>query len=122
MENCMSIDRKHIGPRLSETAVFNRTVYLAGQIAEHTENKDAKEQTAEILGHIDRLLAEVNSDKTRLLSVQIFLKDMADFPKLNEAWSAWVVEGHTPPRATVEATLADPKCLVEIVVVAAQRD
>jgi enamine deaminase RidA (YjgF/YER057c/UK114 family) len=117
----MSIDRHHIGPRLSETAVFNRTVYLAGQIAEDT-NLDAEGQAAEVLGHIDRLLAEVNSDKTRLLSVQIFLSDMAHFSGLNAAWEKWVPAGNTPPRATVEAKLANPACLVEIVVVAAQRD
>lgn len=117
----MSIQRLHIGPRLSETAVFNKTVYLAGQIAENTD-ADVEGQTTEVLGHIDRLLAEVNSDKTRLLSVQIFIADMSKFDDLNKAWSAWVPEGHTPPRATVEAKLANPKCLVELVVVAAQKD
>lgn len=117
----MSIVRHHIGARLSETAIFNRTVYLAGQIAEDT-SADAEGQATEVLGHIDRLLAEANSDKTRLLSVQIFLSDIAHFDALNRAWDRWVAAGHTPPRATVEATLANPACLVEVVVVAAQRD
>jgi len=121
MENCMSIVRHHVGARLSEIAIFNRTVYLAGQIAENT-SADVEGQTTEILGHIDRLLEEANSDKTRLLSVQIFLADMSQFDALNRAWSKWVVAGNTPPRATVEAKLANPACLVEMVVVAAQRD
>jgi len=116
----MAVIRHHVGPRLSETAVHNGTVYLAGQIAEDT-TQDITGQTREVLGHIDRLLAEANSDKSHLLSVQIYIADMKDFDGMNAAWDAWVASGATPPRATVEAKLANPACLVEIVVVAAQR-
>jgi len=116
----MAVIRHHVGPRLSEIAVHNGTVYLAGQIAEDT-TQDIAGQTREVLGHIDRLLAEANSDKSQLLSVQIYLADMADFPGMNAVWDAWVADGATPPRATVEAKLANPACRVEIVVVAAQR-
>jgi len=114
----MEIKRLHVGKRLSETAIHNGTVYLAGQIAEDT-NQDIVGQTREVLGHVDRLLAEVGSDKTRILSTQIYIADMADFPGMNTVWDEWVVAGHTPPRATVEAKLANPACLVEVVVVAA---
>ncbi|WP_153100531.1 RidA family protein [Paraburkholderia hayleyella] len=116
----MTVTRHHVGKRLSEIAVYNGIVYLAGQIAEDTE-QDIEGQTREVLGHIDRLLAEVNSDKSRLLSVQIFISDMIHFPGMNAVWDTWVAQGATPPRATVEAKLANPKCLVEVVVVAAQR-
>lgn len=116
----MAVIRHHVGARLSETAIHNGTVYLAGQIAEDT-TQDIAGQTREVLGHIDRLLAEANSDKSLLLSVQIYLSDMTYFPGMNDAWDAWVAQGATPPRATVEANLANPECLVEIVVVAAQR-
>jgi enamine deaminase RidA (YjgF/YER057c/UK114 family) len=115
----MEIKRLHVGKRLSEVTIHNGTVYLAGQIA--SDNKqDIVGQTREVLGHIDRLLAEAGSDKTRILSTQIFITDMANFPAMNTVWDTWVVPGATPPRATVEAKLADPACLVEIVVVAAQ--
>lgn len=116
----MAVIRHHVGPRLSEIAIHNGTVYLAGQIAEDTA-QDIVGQTREVLGHIDRLLAEVNSDKSHLLSVQIYLADMVHFAGMNEVWDSWVAAGNTPPRATVEAKLANPECLVEIVVVAAQR-
>jgi len=115
----MQIQRLHVGKRLSETAVHNGTVYLAGQIAEDT-TQDIAGQTREVLGHVDRLLAEVGSDKTRILSAQIYIASMADFPGMNGVWDEWVVAGHTPPRATVEAKLANPACLVEVVIVAAQ--
>ena len=116
----MAVIRHHVGARLSETAIHNGTVYLAGQIAEDTA-QDIRGQTREVLGHIDRLLAEADSDKSLLLSVQIYISDMVHFGGMNVVWDEWAPAGNTPPRATVEAKLANPECLVEIVVVAAQR-
>ncbi len=116
----MAVIRHHVGKRLSEIAVHNGTIYLAGQIAEDTA-QDIAGQTREVLGHVDRLLAEANSDKSHLLFVQIFISDMANFAGMNAVWDEWVAQGATPPRATVQALLANPKCLVEVVAVAAQR-
>lgn len=116
----MEIKRLHVGKRLSEVAIHNGTVYLAGQIADD-KTLDIQGQTREVLAHIDRLLAEAGSDKTCILSCQIYIADLADFSGMNEVWDAWVAQGHTPPRATVEAKLADPDWRVEIVVIAAQR-
>jgi enamine deaminase RidA (YjgF/YER057c/UK114 family) len=116
----MEITRLHVGKRLSEVAVHNGTVYLAGQIAEDTA-ADIGGQTREVLGHIDRLLMEAGSDKTCILMCQIFIADMAQFPGMNAVWDEWVAAGHTPPRATVEAKLANPACLVEVCVTAALR-
>jgi enamine deaminase RidA (YjgF/YER057c/UK114 family) len=116
----MAVIRHHVGPRLSETAVHNGTVYLAGQIAEDTD-QDITGQMREVLGHIDRLLEEANSDKAHLLTVQIYVSDMVHFAGMNAVWDQWVAEGNSPPRATVEAKLANPACLVEVVVIAAQR-
>ena len=116
----MEIKRLHVGPRLSEVAIHHHTVYLAGQIADDT-GQDIAGQTHEVLGHVERLLAEAGSDKTCILFCQIFIADMSDFPAMNAVWDEWVAPGHTPPRATVEAALANPACRVEIVVTAAQR-
>lgn len=114
----MNITRLHIGDTLSEVAIHNGTVYLAGQIAEDT-TQNIQGQTREVLAHIDRLLAEAGSDKTRILSCQIFIADVQDFEGMNEAWNAWVPEGHTPPRATVGVRFPDARRLIEIIVVAA---
>lgn len=115
----MSIQRFHVGPRLSETAIFNRVVYLAGQIPDDA-SQDIAGQTAQVLAHIDRLLAEAGSDKSRILSCQIFLSDISLISGMNQVWDAWVAQGNTPPRATVEAKLANPAWLIEVVVTAAQ--
>lgn len=116
----MEIKRIHVGKRLSEVAIHNGTIYLAGQIADDT-TQDVQGQMREVLAHVDRLLSEAGSDKTCILMTQIFISDMANFPAMNEVWDEWVAQGHTPPRATVEAKLANPACLVEVCVTAALR-
>lgn len=116
----MEIKRLHVGKTLSEVAIQNGTVYLAGQIAEDlTQNIES--QTREVLGHIDRLLAEAGSDKSHILMCQIYIADMKDFSGMNAVWNEWVAEGNSPPRATVEAKLAKPEWLVEMVITAAQK-
>jgi enamine deaminase RidA (YjgF/YER057c/UK114 family) len=114
----MSIQRHNVGKRLSEVVVHGNTVYLAGEVPDDT-TKDITGQTQEVLAKIDKLLAKVGSDKSKLLSAQIFLPDMADFPGMNAAWEAWVVPGQTPARATIEAGLANPAYKVEIMCIAA---
>lgn len=103
---------------MSQAVVCNGLVFLAGQVAQDT-SLDAGGQTRQVLAAIDRLLADAGSDKSRLLSAQVFLTDMADFAAMNKVWEAWVVPGQTPARATVQAALARPDYKVEIVVTAA---
>lgn len=114
----MTIKRIHSGPRMSQAVIHNGVVYLAGQVAKDPD-KDVQDQTRQVLAGIDALLAEAGSDKSRLLSATIYLADIADFPKMNSVWDAWVVAGSTPARATVQASLATPKYRVEIMVMAA---
>jgi enamine deaminase RidA (YjgF/YER057c/UK114 family) len=113
-----TIQRFDVGARMSEMAVHGQTVYLAGQVAPDG-SQDTGGQTRQVLAAIDALLARSGTDKSRIVMAQIFLADIADFPAMNAAWDAWVVPGHTPPRATVQARLARPEWKVEIVVTAA---
>ncbi len=112
------VQRFHVGRRMSEMAVYNGVAYLAGQVAEDA-SQDIRGQVRQVLAQIDKLLAEAGTDKSRILMTQIFLPDLADFDAMNEVWEAWVVPGHTPPRATVSAPLAKAHWKVEIVVTAA---
>ena len=116
----MAIERHDIGPRMSKAVVHGNTVYLAGIVANEPKGKSVTEQTKDILAQIDGLLAKAGSDKTKLLSATIYLTDMANFAEMNAVWDVWVVPGHTPARATVEAKLATPDYKVEIMVVAAR--
>ncbi len=112
------IQRLHVGPRLSEASIHRGTIYLAGQVPNDT-SADIEGQTREVLGMVDQLLAEAGSSKQRILMAQIYLADLQDFPGMNTVWDAWVPQGHAPPRATVQANLANPDWRIEIIVTAA---
>lgn len=115
----MEIVRIDVGPRMSQAVVHGGLVYTAGQVALGAPGSDAGAQTADILGRIDGLLSKAGTDKSRVLSATIWLSDMAHFGAMNAVWDEWVVEGHTPGRATVESKLAAEQFTVEIAVIAA---
>ncbi len=104
--------------RMSKIVIHNDTVYLCGQVAKDA-NGDIKEQTRTMLEKVDNLLLEAGSDRKHILSATLYIKDMKDFSAMNEVWDDWVIEGYSPARACVEASLARPELLVEISVIAA---
>jgi len=114
----MSIERFENGPRFCRVLSHNGTVYIAGIVADDLSG-DTKQQTAEILRKIDGYLAQAQSHKSKLLSAQIWLRDIADFERMNLAWDAWIDKSAMPVRATVEARLAGDGYRVEIMVIAA---
>ena len=116
----MTIERKHVGPRMSQIVIHGDTVYLAGQVAMDAPGQPAGAQMSDILNRIDALLAEAGSEKSKILSATIWLSDIRDFDAINEAWDAWVPQGHNPARACVEAKLAMTKYNVEVGIVAAR--
>ncbi|TCO76530.1 enamine deaminase RidA (YjgF/YER057c/UK114 family) [Plasticicumulans lactativorans] len=105
--------------RYSEAVVHGDTVYLAGQVPE-TLDGDIGVQTREVCAAIDRGLALAGSDKRKLLSATVYLRDMADYAGMNAVWDAWLAPGPGPARACVRAEMADPAYRVEIMVVAAR--
>ena len=116
----MSIKRHDVGPRMSKAVEHGNTVYLSGLVANEPKGKSVTEQTKDILAQIDGFLAAAGTDKSKLLTANIWITDMATFAEMNAAWDAWVVPGQTPARATVEAKLAAPDYKVEIMVTAAK--
>ena len=115
----MSITRHEPGPILSLAVENGSTVYLAGIVPKNLKN-DIKGQTQEVLGEIDRLLAKCGTNKSKLLQATIWVTDIRNRTLMNEVWTAWCDPKNLPVRACVEAKLADPACLVEIMVVAAK--
>jgi enamine deaminase RidA (YjgF/YER057c/UK114 family) len=115
----LSIQRLHIGPRMSDAVIHGDTVYLSGQVAEDGST-DVEGQTRDILRQIDALLAEAGTDKSRLLTATVYLTDISGFADMNRAWEEWVDRSNPPARATVEARLASPAYLVEIQAIAAR--
>ena len=117
MQN-QELQRFHVGARMSEIALYNGTAYLAGQVASD-DSLDITGQTLDVLSQVDRLLAEAGTDKSRILMCQIFLSDLKNFAAMNQVWDSWVATENSPPRATVQAALAKPEWLIEVVVTAA---
>jgi enamine deaminase RidA (YjgF/YER057c/UK114 family) len=114
----MKVRRIRPGRRMSQAVIHGNTVYLSGLTADPPSGS-AREQTARILEQIDQLLKEAGTDKTRLLLANVWLSDIRYFDEMNEAWEAWIAKDCAPVRATVEAKLAGPEYLVEIMVQAA---
>jgi enamine deaminase RidA (YjgF/YER057c/UK114 family) len=115
----MSITRHESGPILSLAVENGGTVYLAGIVPKNLKN-DIKGQTQEVLAEIDRLLAKCGTSKAKILQANIWVTDIRNRTAMNEAWTAWADPKNLPVRACVEAKLADPACLVEIMVTAAK--
>lgn len=113
------IQRMNSSEVMSSVSIFNQVVYLSGQVPKTTEN-DIEAQTRDVLATIDALLAQAGTDKSRLLSVQLFVKHLDDFPKVNAIWIEWMQGCMTPSRATIQADLVNPNWLIEIAVIAAQ--
>jgi enamine deaminase RidA (YjgF/YER057c/UK114 family) len=114
------IRRIGAGPRMSKAVVRGNAVYTAGQVAEKTKGGSVADQTREVLGLIDELLAEAGSEKAKILSATIYLSDISTFAEMNSVWDVWVDKANPPARATVEAKLVTPDYKVEIAVIAAK--
>lgn len=113
----MSIKRHESKGILSRVVEANGFVYTAGVVADDI-SQDAKGQTAQILKELDRLLALAGTDKSKVISTTIWLTDIRLRDQMNEAWNAWTGGQNLPGRACIEAKLADPRMLVEIMMVA----
>jgi enamine deaminase RidA (YjgF/YER057c/UK114 family) len=114
MSDIVRIDQN---ARRSRALIHNGTVYLSGQVPDDRSTSVA-DQTRQVLEKIDALLAEAGSDKSRLLSAQVWLASMDDFSAMNAVWDAWVTPGQTPTRCCGKVELNDPKCLIEITAIA----
>ena len=112
------IQRIDCGPRMSQAVCYGGLIHTAGQVAMQAADGDIKAQTQAVLDAIDALLAAAGTDKSKLLTAQIWLKSMSDFAAMNEVWDAWVADIEALPRTCVEAKLYDPRVLVELTVVA----
>ena len=115
----MTIQRHKPGQRMSSAVCVGGLCFLAGQVPTDLAG-DIRQQTIEVLDAVDRVLAELGSSKSAILSVQVWLADMADFAGMNAVWDQWVDPDHLPARATGGVALARPGMRVEMIVVAHQ--
>lgn len=112
------LHRNDPGPRMSKAVRHGDTIYTMGHVARNRD-ADMKAQTADVLERLDATLAEMGSDKSKLISVTIYVADISEFAAMNEAWDAWVDGPNAPARTTVQAPLAAPTLRVEMTAIAA---
>lgn len=113
------IKRHEPGTILSRAVECNGMVYLAGLTADDY-SLNIEGQTAQVLAKIDKYLAAAGSNKSRLVSVLIYVSDIRLKDDMNKAWLAWLDKANPPARACVEARLGAPNTLVEIMATAAK--
>jgi enamine deaminase RidA (YjgF/YER057c/UK114 family) len=110
------ITRLDKGPRMSQAAISDGTIYLAGQIG--TAGASVAKQTEDIVANIDALLERAGSDKSHMLQATIWLSSMDYFAEMNAVWDGWIDTDNPPTRACGEAKLATPDYKVEIIIIA----
>jgi enamine deaminase RidA (YjgF/YER057c/UK114 family) len=111
------IVRTEPGAILSKAVEYHGFVYLPG-ITARDQSKDIKGQTADVLEQIDAMLELHGTDKTRLLQAIIWVKHIKDRAAMNEVWTPWLPKDGAPARACVQAEMAAPSVLVEIMITA----
>jgi len=116
----MNIQRHQTSQLMSQAVIHGDTIYLAGQVADDP-SADVRGQMRQILTKIDTLLGQLGSQRTCLLTANIWLASMGDFADMNKEWEAWVPRRSAPARATVQATLFSSAHKVEIAVIAAAK-
>ncbi len=114
-----NIKRIGVAARYSDLVIHGNTAYFSGYVPENSPGGSVTEQTRDVLAQIEQSLIEIGSDKSKLLQATVWLTDMASYDEMNAVWDAWVVPGHTPARACVQARLANPDYALEIQVTAA---
>ena len=115
----MTITRIETSERLSQAVVHNGIAYIAGQVARDKPGASVAEQTRNILDRTDALLEKAGTDKSKLLTAQVWISDIRYFDEMNAVWNAWLPLGEAPTRACVESLLAAPHYFVEIACTAA---
>ncbi|WP_230532203.1 RidA family protein [Microvirga roseola] len=113
------IKRIGVAARYSDLVILGDTAYFSGYVPETSLGQSVQEQTRDILGQIDQSLAEIGSDRSKILQATIWLADIASYETMNEVWDAWVVAGEAPARICIESGLAHPGYALEIRVIAA---
>ena len=113
----MSIQRINPTPRWSDATVFNGIGHFVEVAEDATQNFSA--QVKQVFQQAEQTLLKIGSDRSRLLSVTIYLTDFANLAQFNTLWEAWLPAGCAPSRACLKVELADPDYLVELAFVAA---
>jgi 2-iminobutanoate/2-iminopropanoate deaminase len=116
---------KAIGP-YSQAVIYNGVAYLSGQIpldpaSGQIVEGDIAAQTERVLENLKAVLAACGSSLGQVLKTTVYVKDMADFPRVNEIYGRYFAV-NAPARATVEVARLPRDVRVEIEAIAIAGD
>jgi len=115
-----TISRIDVKKRYSEIVIHNSTVYLSGQVPWEFEDYDFSIQANNVFNLVENQLIKAGSDKTKLLSLRIYLRDPDDYEAMNAVFDKWIPDGCAPARATIcNVKFPNPKWQIEVVAIAA---
>ncbi|MCA9061426.1 MAG: RidA family protein [Planctomycetaceae bacterium] len=111
-----SIQRIGSHPRWSDIVIHANTARWVEVAADLST--DFSQQVKQVFSQIDETLAELGSQKSDVLQIQIFVANLEAITELNRQWDKWVQAGQAPVRACLQAGMAG-NCLVEMLITAA---
>lgn len=110
-----------IGP-YSQAVRTGNMVYTAGQIALDPATMEIvsggiEAETRQVLNNLKQVLDAANSGLNYVVKTTVFLRDMADFPKMNAIYAEFFPE-NPPARSTVAVKTLPKDVAVEIEAIA----
>ncbi|MBM0067797.1 RidA family protein [Alkalicoccobacillus gibsonii] len=115
-----SLAPEAIGP-YSQGVIVNNLFYSSGQIPLKPNGEllegDVQEQTHQVFANLKAVLAEAGSSLDSVVKATVFIKNMDEFPLINEVYSSYF-DTHKPARSCVEVARLPKDVLVEIEVIA----
>jgi 2-iminobutanoate/2-iminopropanoate deaminase len=115
-------DANVIGPYSPAQRVGN-FLFVSGQIALNQrtgqlENVDIESETRKVLENLMMILGKAGLDSSDVVSTTVYLKDIADYPKMNNIYGGYFTEGNYPARVTVQVAALPRDARVEISAIA----
>ncbi|MGV4529920.1 RidA family protein [Ornithobacterium rhinotracheale] len=111
-----------IGP-YAQAVEHNGILFVSGQIPINPENGELLQgieaETHQVMKNLQAILAEANTDFSKVIKATIFLKDLNDFATVNEIYGSYFSEGNYPARECVQVAKLPKDVSVEISVIAA---
>jgi enamine deaminase RidA (YjgF/YER057c/UK114 family) len=114
------IVRHGVTRRWSDAVTFGSVAYFV-EVPEDA-SASALNQFRQVFSQVDARLAQVGSDRSRLLQVMVYMPYPDDLAEFNRLWDQWIPDGHAPSRACIHAPLASKDYRVELVITAAVAD
>lgn len=108
--------KRHIQTRINHRVVEAGGILHFGGLIADDLSLDMKGQTAQICAKIDKLLAEVGSNKEKLVTAMLYITDFDQKEGMNDAWLEWLPAEHLPTRATIGVAELGKNVLIEVVV------